>query len=354
WYIVAASSVAVGLSLALSAASERPVAMVPLVIFQCVGLLAAGVITLRRMRAQAGALLYGTAMIALAVHLLNAPVLATRPRLFLWGFAVALALEVVAALGMLVLYYDNARARLLEAQLALEHKRRIEALGLVAGGVAHDFNNMLTVMHGHLDLMRSGRAGSPSQSESLSSLEQALEQAGRLTAQLMKFGRSDTTGAPVLDVSEVVESTLELLRKVMPGQIQLRFQSAAGPHLTNGSRALVEQIVLNLVTNARDAIAKAGVISVEVAGDDDSNAEVLLRVADSGAGMAPELLDRIFQPFFSTKGPGKGTGLGLTTVQEAVNQLGGRLHVESRLGTGTTFQVFLPRAARSRPIAQAN
>src|SRR6478736_3669562 len=344
WYFVAGGCIALSLVLALSSTSDRPVAMAPLVSFQCVGLLATGVIALRRRRGQAGALLYGTAMIALSVHLLDAPILASSPHLFLWGFAVALALEVVAALGMVVLYYDNARAQLLEAQRALEHKRRIEALGLVAGGVAHDFNNMLTVMHGHLDLLRDEGADEPSRMLSLSAMEQSLRQAGRLTAQLLTFGKSGEIRKHAVDVREVVENTLALLKQAIPGQIRVTFSCEDGAHVTNGDRTLVEQIVLNLVTNARDAIAEAGLISIDLASADATKSEVLLRVTDSGAGMGPELVSRVFEPFFTTKGPGKGTGLGLTTVQEAVSRLGGRLHVESRPRAGTTFLIFLPRA----------
>jgi len=343
WFFVAGACVALSLLLALTSTSDRPVAMAPLVSFQCIALLATGVVAFRRKRGHAGALLYAVAMIALALHLLDAPILASSPRFFLWGFAIALALEVVAALGMVVLYYDNARAQLLEAQRALEHKRRIEALGLVAGGVAHDFNNMLTVLHGHLDLLRDNESDELSRTVSLTVMEQCLRQAGRLTAQLLTFGNSGGSSKQALDVREVVESTLALLKKSIPTHIQLAFRCEDGAHLIHGDRALVEQIVLNLVTNARDAIADAGLISVDIASADDTKAAVLLRVTDSGAGMAPELMSRMFEPFFTTKGPGKGTGLGLTTVQEAVSRLGGRLHVESRPGAGTTFQIFLPR-----------
>jgi len=249
------------------------------------------------------------------------------------------------ALGMVILYYDDARTRLQEAQRALEHKQRIDALGLVAGGVAHDFNNMLTVMHGHLELLRDEHVDEQSRTESLSVMAQSLRQAGRLTAQLLTFGKSDDIREQALDVGEVVESTLALLKKAIPDHIQLRFSRADGTHMTRGNRARVEQIVLNLVTNARDAIAHSGTISVDVASADTTKAEVLLQVSDSGLGISPEVISRMFEPFFTTKEAGKGTGLGLTTVQEAVNQLGGRLHVESRPKAGTTFQVFLPRAA---------
>ncbi len=344
WYVVAGGCVVLALVLAMSIKSKQPLAMMPLVSFQCIGMMATGVITLRRLRGQAGALLCGGAMIVLGIHLLNAPLLASNPRFFLWGFSVALALEVVTALGMVVLYYDSARAQLLEAQRALDHKRRIEALGLVAGGVAHDFNNMLTVMQGHLDLLRSDHMSGQSRHESLSIMEQSLLQAARLTNQLLTFGRRQERRPQTLDVGDVVESTLALLKKSMPAHIQLTFQIADGSHLTSGDRTLVEQIVLNLVTNARDAILSAGQISVEVASTDAPKPEVRLRITDSGAGMAPELISRVFEPFFTTKDPGQGTGLGLTTVQEAVERLGGRLQVESRPGAGTTFQILLPRA----------
>jgi signal transduction histidine kinase len=286
WLGVAAVCAALGLALGLGPAGAK--GMIPLVLFQSVGLLATGVLILRSSRRGAGTWLCGIALITLALHLLDAPILSEQPHWMRWGFVVATALEVLAALGMLALYYEQARFELLGAQRILAENRRIETLGRVAGGVAHDLNNLLTVLQGNLELLRRNERLGGTALECLDSMDQALSQTGRLTAQLLSFGS----------------------------------RSVAQP----------------------GAIPDRGTVSVLLERLEVPEPRAVLRVVDDGSGMDKDVIDQAFEPFFTTKAAGQGTGLGLATVQRAVRELGGQIRVESSPGKGSTFEVVLPLA----------
>lgn len=336
WYGVAGACCA--LALIAGIAPIGGLGMLPLALFQSVGLLATGVLIIRSQRGW----LCGLALIGLGLHLLDSPFVYTDPELMQWGFVVATALELLTALGMVMLYYEHARAQLLEAQRALAETRRMESLGRVAGGVAHDFNNMLMVMQGYVEFIRMDM-NSPARVEAwLASIEQATQQAARLTAQLLSFGRRSVVQPEAIDIREVVGDTIELLKKVIPENIEVLFRCSQGSYAASLDRALLEQIVLNLITNSRDAIAGAGQIRVELELVDLPRSSVLLRVADNGSGMEESVMNKLFEPFFTTKGAGRGTGLGLASVQGAVSQLGGQIRVESHPGQGSTFEVLLP------------
>jgi signal transduction histidine kinase len=338
WYAVAAIAVASAISLGMGPAA--PTGMIPLMLFQSVGLFATGVLLVRSERRHTGAWLAGGALVLLALHVLDAPLLARHPYWLQWGFVLATALQLVAALGMLMLYYEQARVRLLATERALEETRRLETLGRIAGGVAHDFNNVLTIVRGHLDLMRLTQQALAN--EHLSAIESAVDQAERLTRQLLAFGRRTVLQVETADVQAVIEETLQMLEKVTPKNIKLSFAAKPDDYRARIDRVLLEQIVLNLVTNARDAIDGSGEIHVELGRSESTPPTLMLRVADDGLGMAEETKRQIFDPFFTTKRPGKGTGLGLASVHGAVTQLGGVIEVESQLGRGTRFEVHLP------------
>jgi two-component system, cell cycle sensor histidine kinase and response regulator CckA len=298
-------------------------------------------VMLRKARGRTGAWLYGGAVTLLGLHVFDAPVVMSFPWLAPWGFVAAASLEMVAALGMVVLHYDQARARLLVAERSLEQARRIEALGRVAGGVAHDFNNMLTILQGNLELLRSTET-SPAALEASSGIAEVVERGTRLTRQLLAFGRRADTRLAPLDVRELVQGTLDWLGKLMPKNIQLHLHCQNADYQAMLDRSLVEQILLNLVTNARDALDGPGTICVELERRSAPDASIVLRVLDDGPGMDAELMGRIFEPFFTTKSSERGTGLGLASVEGAVTQLGGTIRVESRPGEGTKFEVRLP------------
>jgi signal transduction histidine kinase len=345
WYGVAGACAV--LAIGLGSGSSGAMGMIPLVLFQSVGLLATGVLIIRSGQRGAGRWLCGAALIALGLHVLDAPLVSEHPELLQWGFVLATALEMLAALGMLTLYYEHARAELIDAERVLAEKSRVEALGRVAGGVAHDFNNMLTVMQGNLSLIRTDQSLERETIQCLDAMDQAVKQAGRLTAQLLSFGRSSGVERATIDTREVVASTLALLEKVMPGGIRVQRHFHDGDYSGTVDRALLEQIVLNLTTNARDAISGVGTISVELERQESPEARMALRVTDDGCGMDERVLERAFEPFFTTKAVGRGTGLGLASVKSAVEELGGQLSVESKPGEGTSVQVELPLMART-------
>jgi signal transduction histidine kinase len=340
WYGVA--GVCCAAAVALGVGPSGPAGMFPLVLFQSSGLIGTGTLLLRNAAGRAGAWLAGIAMIGLGLHLLDAPFFASRPEIFLWGFVLAIGLQIVAALGMLMLYYEHARARLLEAERALEDSRRIEALGRIAGGVAHDFNNMITVIRGHTELLRHSGAEAGSLDESLGAIEQAIERAQRLTAQLLAFGRRAIVQPAAIDVGAVIRETLDLLQKVIPENIRLSARVEERRYLASMDQSLLEQIVLNLVINARDAISGPGNVEVDLTELDGPRPSLVLRVVDDGVGMYDEFARHVFEPFFTSKPAGRGTGLGLASVQGAVSQLGGEIRVTSKVGVGSTFEVVLP------------
>jgi signal transduction histidine kinase len=340
WYAVGVGAVTISVALGVGPAGER--GMLPLVLFQSVGLISTGALLISSARKRAGAWLCGGALIVLGLHLLDAPLLSKVPNAFLWGFLVAIALQMLTALGMLMLYYEESQHRLVSAQRELERTRRIEALGRIAGGVAHDFNNMLTVMQGNVELLRRHATEQTERSGSLDAIEETIERAGRLTSQLLAFGRRSVVKPQSINVKQIVSGTLEMLRRVIPDAIELRFVCSDTELCAALDQALLEQIVLNLVTNARDAITAPGSIVVHLRKRTEPRPELVLSVKDDGEGIDAGTIDRIFEPFYTSKEDRGGTGLGLPSVQGAVTQLGGTIQVTSSKGQGSTFEIRLP------------
>jgi signal transduction histidine kinase/CheY-like chemotaxis protein len=239
----------------------------------------------------------------------------------------------------------------------LRQAQKMEALGRLAGGVAHDFNNLLTVIRGHSEIiMERTKAGDPV----LKSGEQICKAADRavaLTRQMLAFSRKQALQPKVLDVNALVEDIGKLLNRLIPEDIELIFKSNTSLGCIKADPSQLEQVLLNLTVNARDAMPLGGKVSIEmenvsVGGEFASvNSElppghyVKLSVSDTGTGMSAETKAHIFEPFFTTKEPGKGTGLGLATVYGVVKQTGGFIFVETELGVGTKFEVYLPRVA---------
>lgn len=247
---------------------------------------------------------------------------------------------------------DITDRRRLEAQL--RQAQKLEAVGQLAGGVAHDFNNILAAILMQLGLlqMNDGLDG-----ETRSALEDLVAEANRaanLTRQLLMFSRRSVLAVRPLDLNEVVANLLKMLGRLIGEQINLRFVGQTGLPSVGADVGMLEQVLMNLVVNARDAMPKGGriTISTDVAefteSDVDSSADrrpgrfVCVTVADTGVGISEDSLKRIFEPFYTTKEPGKGTGLGLATVHGIVAQHKGWVEVESKVGQGTVFRVFLP------------
>jgi PAS domain S-box-containing protein len=232
----------------------------------------------------------------------------------------------------------------LEQQLLQSQK--LQAIGRLAGGIAHDFNNILQAMRGHVELLQVEVGHDPRARGDLDVLQQSVRRASDLTSQLLAFSRQQVLSRSVLSVDRVVDDMLPLLRRLLGGGVDLRFHRGGADLLVRADRGQLEQVILNLCVNARDAVAGDGRVTVSTSRrQGESGDRVALVVADDGAGIPADIRDRVFDPFFTTKGVGAGTGLGLSTVHGVVHQHGGEVTVESEVGEGSRFTVLLPLAA---------
>jgi two-component system, cell cycle sensor histidine kinase and response regulator CckA len=239
-----------------------------------------------------------------------------------------------------------------ELEDRLLQSQKMDAIGQLAGGVAHDFNNLLVVISGHAELLL-GRVTDEAHLRQLREISEAARRASGLTAQLLAFGRRAPNITELVDLNRLVGGIRMMLRRLVDEDIALVIEESPGLAAVRADRGQLEQVLVNLVINARDAITQGGEIRIRAssAGAADGlpdGSYVVLEVADNGSGMAPETKARIFEPFFTTKEQGKGTGLGLATVYGIVEQAGGKVTVDSEVGRGTTFRVYLP-AAEAEP-----
>ncbi len=248
---------------------------------------------------------------------------------------------------------DVTEKHLLEMQLVQTQK--MESIGRLAGGVAHDFNNMLNVILGHVDLALDKVDPSAPLHNHLQQIRNAATHSADITGQLLAFARKQTISPRVLDLNQTVEGMLKMLRRLIGEDIDLAWKPADHVGAVKMDPTQIHQILANLCVNARDAIADFGHIIIETEKKIFHEQEVSdlpevmpgefvrLRVIDDGSGMDPHTLDKLFDPFYTTKEVGKGTGLGLSTVYGIVKQNNGFIHVNSRLNKGSSFDVFLPR-----------
>jgi hypothetical protein len=264
--------------------------------------------------------------------------------------------------GALALIIDLTEQKLLEGQQ--QQAEKLQALGQLAGGVAHGLNNFLTVINGYTDLLLGKVPRSNPLHESVAQIKKAGEQAGDLVSPLLAFSQGQILWAKVLDVNEVVKEAEKTLRGKLGEDIRLAtaLSPALGPVKADPEQ--LQQVLMNLVANARDAMRGGGslVIETQNADLDESYAAkhpgvkagpyVHLKVSDSGTGMSEEMLSHLFEPFFTTKTPGQGLGLGLATVYGIIKQSGGSIRVESELGKGSSFHVYLPRMGEAIPLVE--
>jgi signal transduction histidine kinase/CheY-like chemotaxis protein len=267
--------------------------------------------------------------------------------------------------GIVVNWWDitprleaDAERQRLEAQV--RQAQKMEAIGRLAGGIAHDFNNLLTVISGRAQILLR-RAGSTGAGD-VDLIYQTAKRAAQLTRQLLAFSRRQTLRPEVLSLNDRLTSLLPMLRRLIGEDIQIvtGFQQELG--LVKVDPSQLEQVVLNLAVNARDAMPRGGRLSMETANveldesssrrhpDSGRGPHVMIRITDTGVGMTPDVVARVFEPFFTTKGVGRGTGLGLSTTYGIVKQHGGFITVESEPGQGTAFCVYFPRAADATPV----
>jgi PAS domain S-box-containing protein len=250
---------------------------------------------------------------------------------------------------------DITERKLLENQL--QQSRRMEAVGRLAGGIAHDFNNLLTIIKGYAELAVQRTGIQPELRADVQQIENAAERASTLIRQLLAFSRRQVLQPKIIDLNAIVLGLDKLLGRLMGEHIEMVTRCGANVGHLKADPAQIEQVIMNLVVNARDAMPKGGRLTVETMNVDlDSTyardhvsvkpgAYVMLAVSDCGIGMGPETVAHIFEPFYTTKESGQGTGLGLSTVYGIVKQSGGYIWVYSEPGKGTTFKVYLPRVA---------
>jgi len=239
---------------------------------------------------------------------------------------------------------DITARKQLEEQL--RQSQKMDAIGQLAGGIAHDFNNLLTAIQGDIALLRAPDVSSEQSTEALEHIALATDRAAGLTRQLLTFSRRQMLQPQQLDINERVIGLVTLLKRLLSADIVLSLRLHPQPLLVHADASMLDQVLLNLVVNARDAMPRGGQIVIETSEIQDRAAQLVrqvrLRVSDTGSGISPETLSHVFEPFFTTKEPGKGTGLGLSTAFGIVRQHGGTLGVTSELGRGTTFTVHLP------------
>ncbi|MGA2174444.1 MAG: response regulator [Verrucomicrobiota bacterium] len=251
-----------------------------------------------------------------------------------------------------------------KAQEDLRQSQKLEAIGQLAGGIAHDFNNLLAVIRGNTDLVRMEAKGFSSEvSECLSQVSAASERAANLTRQLLAFSRKQMMQSQPVDLDRVIMNLSKMLERIIGEDIELRCHYTSTLPLVQADIGMLEQVLVNLIVNARDAMPDGGQLLITTeqltfgAGRDPSHPEarpglfVCLTVKDTGTGISPENLSRIFDPFFTTKEVGKGTGLGLATVYGIVKQHQGWIEVSSQVGAGATFKIYLPALESARPAS---
>ena len=259
---------------------------------------------------------------------------------------------------------DDAAANLAATEAQLRQAQKLESIGQLAGGIAHDFNNILAAQMGFCELMGIRLGKTHAQRPDLDKIKACAERAASLTRQLLAFSRKQALQPEVLDLNDVVSQVEKMLRRLIGEDIELRAALAGNLELIKVDRGQLEQVIMNLAVNARDAMPQGGKLSIETANIelDEAYAQmhidvvpgphVMLTISDNGEGMDAETQRRIFEPFFTTKAMGKGTGLGLSTVYGIVKQSGGNIWVYSEPGKGTTFKIYLP-CVQEIPTAKA-
>jgi len=249
----------------------------------------------------------------------------------------------------------------------LRQSQKMEAMGMLAGGIAHDFNNLLTIISGYSQMLQSSSQMKTERDRTaIEQVLKACERAAQLTTQLLSFSRQQVTQTRIVDINQVVDQTAGMLRRLIGEHIDLRIHTSPDAGKTRADESMIQQVLMNLAINARDAMPNGGTLLIHTRAVDlgpdyigqnfrvNPGSYVALEVRDTGIGMDEPTLKRVFEPFFTTKEQGKGTGLGLATVYGIVRQCNGSVDVYSEPSHGTTFRIFFPRAEGAVSVARAS
>ncbi len=263
-------------------------------------------------------------------------------------------IEQASAFTAIALERNRRESEMAALELQLGQSQKMEAIGHLAGGVAHDFNNLLTPIIVYADLLKRALPDEEKLQSKVDGIIKASHKARDLTQQLLSFGRKQVMQLQVIDLNEVISSFYSIMRRTVRESIDIKLQLSTQPAVINGDRSKLDQVILNLAINAQDAIGETGQIIIEtgqVLIDDEyarlhpgmkTGDHILLSFSDDGCGMADENLRHIFEPFYTTKQVGHGTGLGLANVYGIVKQHDGYIEAVSKLGSGTTFKIYFP------------
>jgi PAS domain S-box-containing protein len=266
-----------------------------------------------------------------------------------WFHVAAFPFSVLGLTGVLAVCTDETEQ--VELREALEQSRRIEAFGVLAGALVHDFNNILSVLSGNIALVQNDRGDQESTRVHLQRMEAAVDKGSALVARLMQYKRQQDTQLRPVHINKVVNATLELARPLLKGKVRVKTELGPCLPVVQADPSQLDQVLLNLILNALDAMPEGGelVLStslvshdvIQEAKNEKKNRFVLITVADTGTGIPEHIRVRIFDPFFTTK-PGKGAGLGLSSAQLIIRRHNGHIKVQSAPGAGTIFSIYLP------------
>ncbi|MCP3979092.1 MAG: response regulator [bacterium] len=268
----------------------------------------------------------------------------------------SLVARILVLVRMRLHRHDRTEELLLERERRLQHSSKMEALGSLVGGVAHDFNNLLTAILGNTEVLQMRMEPTAAGQRQLQEIRKSGERAASLTRQLLTFSRQQAVELRVLDLNLLIRDSEQLLRRMIREDIELVLRLDARAGIVEADPVQVEQVLMNLAVNARDAMQDGGVLTVATsdvpASASDHAADGCgsfgrIDVEDTGSGMMPDTRSKAFDPFFTTKETGKGTGLGLSTVHGIVTKSGGRIRIHSDVGSGTRFEILLPRCERA-------
>ncbi|WP_430246161.1 PAS domain S-box protein [Neorhizobium sp. DAR64861/K0K2] len=268
----------------------------------------------------------------------------------------------IHAVGRDITEEQEAAAALKKTELALQQAQKMEAIGNLTGGVAHDFNNLLQVVAGNLQLLSGDLTGNEKALRRVTNALEGVNRGAKLASQLLAFGRRQALDPRVVNVGRLVRGMDDMLRRTIGEGVEVESIVSGGLWNTLVDPMQIENALLNLAINARDAMEGFGKLTIEVGNSylDDTYARlhddvepgqyVVISVTDTGSGMSPEVMQKVFEPFFSTKPEGKGTGLGLSMVYGFVKQTGGHVKIYSELGLGTTIKMYLPRSVQQEDL----